>query len=75
MVRTQHQACRPKIVSAAILLCNSIVMSSLTAWTALFTNLMKSMRQPGAEREGTHARRTQVATVPMAPVLAIEAAR
>ena len=29
----------------------------LTAWTALFTNLMKSMRQPGAEREGTHGPR------------------
>ena len=27
------------------------------AWTALFTNLMKSMRQPGAEREGTHGPR------------------
>jgi hypothetical protein len=34
-----------------MLLRNSIVMRSLTAWTVPFTNLMKSMPQLSAERE------------------------
>ena len=33
-----------------------------TAWTALFTNPMKNMRRPGAEREGTHGPRLENAS-------------